>query len=119
MNGEQARKRRPRAEIEQLVVEFVNSGMKRTEFCWSRGLALSTLDRHLRKQGKRKKRIAADSHLVAVELAGSRTTRENRAVCGLAVVLRGGRRIEVQRGSVPRQAPRSQRFSQWWKAAAG
>ena len=98
MNGEQARKRRPRAEIEQLVAEFVNSGIRRTEFCRSRGLALSTLDRHLKKQGKRKKRTAGDSHLVAVELAGSRATRESQSICGLAVVLGGGRRIEVQRG---------------------
>jgi hypothetical protein len=101
MNGEQreqVRKRRPRVEIEKLVAEFVNSGMKRSEFCRNRGLALSTLDRHLKKQEKRKKRTAADSHLVAVELTGNRTTRESQSICGLAVVLRGGRRIEVQRG---------------------
>jgi hypothetical protein len=101
MNGEQreqARKRRPRVEIEKLVAEFVNSGMKRSEFCRSRGLALSTLDRHLKKQGKRKKRTEADSQLVAVELARSRTTRENQSICRLAVVLSGGRRIEVQHG---------------------
>jgi len=52
MNGEQreqVRKRRPRAEIKKLLAEFVNSGIKRSEFCRSRGLALSTLDRHLKK----------------------------------------------------------------------
>ena len=54
-------------EIEKLVGEFVNSGMKRTEFCRSRGLALSTLDRHLKNKEKRKKRTAADNRLVAVE----------------------------------------------------
>lgn len=79
-----------------MVAEFVNSGVKRSEFCRSRGLALSTLDRHLKKQGKRKKRRAADSHLVPVELAGSRTTRERQSIGGLAVVLSGGHRIEVQ-----------------------
>jgi hypothetical protein len=58
MNGdqrEQIRKRRPRAEIEQLVAEFVNGGMKRSEFCRSCGLALSTLDRHLKKQGEKRR----------------------------------------------------------------
>jgi hypothetical protein len=93
MNGEQreqVRKRRPRFEIEHLVAEFVNSGMKRSEFCQSRGLALSTLDHHLKKQGKRKKSTAADNQLMAVELAGSQAARENQAICPLAVVLSGG-----------------------------
>jgi hypothetical protein len=44
-----APKRRTRAEVQQLVAEFVSSGMRRSEFCQSRGLSLSTLDRHLRK----------------------------------------------------------------------
>ena len=50
-------RRRTRAEVVQLVAEFVDSGMRRSEFCRSRGLSLSTLDRHLRKRGwKRKKK---------------------------------------------------------------
>src|SRR3984885_11497314 len=45
-----APKRRTRAEVQQLVAEFVSSGMWRSEFCESRGLSFSTLDRHLKKR---------------------------------------------------------------------
>jgi DNA invertase Pin-like site-specific DNA recombinase len=65
-----APKRRTRAEVQQLVAEFVNSGMRRSEFCRSRGLSYSTLDRHLKKQRwKRKatKSAPADGKFVAVE----------------------------------------------------
>ena len=94
-----ARRRRTRAEVRQLVSEFVNSGMRRSEFCRSRGLSFSTLDRHLRKRRwKRKTRSApADGKLVSVELAIRKPATEQGASCGLAVVLSGGRRIEVQR----------------------
>jgi DNA-binding transcriptional ArsR family regulator len=44
-----ALKRRTRAEVQQLVAEFVSSGIRRSEFCESRGLSFSTLDRHLKK----------------------------------------------------------------------
>ena len=101
MNEEQrgaGRKRRARAEVQQLVAEFMSSGMRRSDFCRSRGLSLSTLDRHLKKRRwKRKTRNAgADGKLVAVELAIRKPPAERRARCGLAVVLLGGRRIEVQ-----------------------
>jgi hypothetical protein len=81
------------------VSEFVNSGMRRSEFCQGRGLSLSTLDRHLRKRRwKRKTRSTlANDKLVAVELAIKKAPGEQPASCGLAVVLSGGRRIEVQR----------------------
>lgn len=102
MNGEQqvpARSRRTRAEVRRLVAEFVNSGMRRGEFCQSRGLSFSTLDRHLKKRRwKRQTRSApADGKLVAVELAIGKPPAEQQGSCGLAVVLSGGRRIEVQR----------------------
>ena len=79
--------------------EFVSSGMRRSEFCRSRGLSFSTLDRHLKKRRwKRKTRSApADGKLVPVELAIRKPPAEQQASCGLAVVLSGGHRIEVQR----------------------
>ena len=100
MNGEQqegARRRRTRAEVQQLVSEFVSSGMRRSEFCRSRGLSFGTLDRHLNERGwKRKKRSPlAAGKLVAVEMAIRKPPAEQPASCGLAVVLAGGRRIEV------------------------
>ena len=102
MNAEQqvaARRRRTRAEVRQLVAEFVSSGMRRSEFCQSRGLSFSTLDRHLKKRRwKRKTRSApADGQLVPVELAIRKPPAEHQASWGLAVVLSGERRIEVQR----------------------
>src|ERR1700693_5944083 len=92
-------RRRTGAEVGQLVAEFVDSGMRRIEFCRSRGLSLSTLDRHLKKRRwKRKRRsAAADGQLVPVELAIRKSPTEQEPSGGLAVVLSGGRRIEVQR----------------------
>jgi hypothetical protein len=43
-------KQRTRAEVQKLVAEFTSSGMRRSEFCRSRGLSFSTLDRHLKKR---------------------------------------------------------------------
>ena len=75
--------------------------MSRSAFCQSRGLSYSTLDRHLKKQRwKRRKKTrsaAADGRLMPVELAIRKPPAEQQASCGLAVVLSGGRRIEVQR----------------------
>ena len=97
MQGEEritVRRRRTGAEVRQLVAEFVDSGMRRSEFCRSRGLSLSTLGRHLRKKKKRKSSAAAG--LVAVELGMRKSPSEHEPSCGLAVVLVGGRRIEVR-----------------------
>jgi len=89
-------KRRTRAEVQQLVAEFVSSGMRRSEFCQSRGLSFSTLDRHLKKRRwKRRRRPVSSADLVKVELAARKSPMQHRASCGLAVVLPDGRRIEV------------------------
>jgi hypothetical protein len=101
MNGEQqvaVRKRRTRAEVRQLVADFVNSGIRQSEFCRSRGLSYGTLDRHLKKRRWKKKTtksVPADGKFVAVELA-HRKPRPEQPSCGLAVVLSSGHRIEVQ-----------------------
>ena len=73
--------------------------MRRSELCRSRGLSFGTLDRHLKKRRwKRKTRSTpADGKLVAVELAIRKPPAEQQGSCRLAVVLSGGRRIEVQR----------------------
>ena len=92
-----AAKRRTRAEVQQLVAEFVSSGMRRSEFCRSRGLSFGTLNRHLkRRRWKRKSRRASSAgRLVPVELAARKSPTQQEPSCGLAVVLPGGRRIEV------------------------
>ena len=92
-----APKRRTRAEVQRLVAEFVSSGMRRSEFCQSRGLSFSTLDRHLKKLRwrRRRKPISSAGRLVPVELAAGKSPKQQEPSCGLAVVLLGGRRIEV------------------------
>ena len=102
MSAEQkasAHKRRTRAEVQQLVAEFMSSGKRRSEFCRSRRLSFGTLNRHLKKQRSKKKSRASCSsgRLVPVELAARKSQRQHESSCGLAVVLPGGRRIEVQR----------------------
>ena len=100
MNAEQrvaARRRRTQAEIEQIVAEFEASGMRRSEFCRSRGLSWSTLNRHLKRQRRKRHVTKQVGRLLTVELAGrDRTGQRERG--GLAVVLASGRRIEVGSG---------------------
>jgi hypothetical protein len=95
------RKRRTRVEVKQLVAEFANCGMSRGEFCRTRGLSLSTLDRHLKRLGRQvpnrqKKPRSARGGLVQVELPAFQLTQPPVS-SGVALVLTGGRRIEVQR----------------------
>jgi hypothetical protein len=71
MNEEQVcvvRRRRNRAEVEQLVAEYETSGMSRSEFCRERGLALSTLGRY--RRGQERQAPACANPLLAVELSG-------------------------------------------------
>ena len=93
------RRRRTGAEVRELVAEYGKSSMGRSEFCRRRGLSLSTLGRHLRKRRWKRSRKSspADGQLVAVEWAMGKSPIEHEPSCGLAVVLAGGRRIEVQR----------------------
>jgi hypothetical protein len=82
-------KRRTREEIRQIVAEFATSDMPQSEFCGSRGISRSTLDRHLRKQRAQDQASRAGNRLLAVEI---------RTASGLVVGLSSGRRIEVNRG---------------------
>ena len=99
MNEQQVcevRRRRSRHEVEQLVAEFESSGLNRSEFCRERGLGLSTLARYRRR--REQQAGAGSSTLLAVEVS-SRSVGAIAATCSaLAVVVRGGRRVEVGRG---------------------
>jgi len=88
------RRRRSRAEAEQLVAEYAAGGMSREEFCQKHGLALSTLAQYQRRRKQAQDEGTGPSRLLAVELSGARPADAS----GLAVVLRGGLRIEVERG---------------------
>ena len=73
--------------------------MPRGEFCQSRDLSFGTLNRHLKKQRwtRNSRRACSASRLLPVELAARKSPTQHQPSCGLAVVLSGGRRIEVQR----------------------
>ena len=88
------RRRRSRAEAEELLVEYEASGMSRVEFCQKHGLALSTLARYQRRREPGHDEGAGPSRWLPVELSGAHPA----GASGLAVVLTGGRRIEVRRG---------------------
>jgi len=94
--------RRSRAEIERLAGLYGTSGMGRSEFCRSHGMALNTLKRHLKKQQERQVPAASNrveqSRLVAVELAAAETTVAGECRGSLMVLLSNGRRVEVGRG---------------------
>lgn len=87
------RRRRSRAEAEQLVAEYETSGISQEEFCQRHGLALSTLARYRKWRRQQGRDEAGSGRWVAVELSPPQP-----AGSGLAVVLAGGRRIEVGRG---------------------
>ena len=91
------RRRRTRAEVEQLVAEFHRSGATQKQFCLSHRLALSTLQRYLHHVPKKQK-TPTQSKLVAVEVASSNRLREREIGCGLALVCADGRKLEVRRG---------------------
>jgi hypothetical protein len=88
--------RRSRAEIEQLLADYEVSGLTRVEFCRKRGLSLASLDRYRRRHGQSE--AVTSNRLVAVEVSGTFAGREDRTNSGVALTLRGGRRIEVRRG---------------------
>jgi hypothetical protein len=92
-----APKRPTRAEVQKLVAEFMSSGIRRSEFCRSRGLSFSTLDRHLKRlRWKRSRRpVSSAGRLVKVALAARKSPTQREASCGLAVLQPGGLRIEI------------------------
>ena len=90
------RKRRSSEEIKRLVVEFEASGLRQNEFCRNHGLALSTLQRQLKKRRLGNGPAKEGSRLVAVELTRKKWDENSRPACALEVVLCGWRRIKVQ-----------------------
>ena len=92
------KRRRSRAEVEQLVGEYEASGLGRTAFCQQRGLSLSTLSRYRKRQQQTAGEGPEGERWLAVEVSGSAAVASDERSSGLAVVLSGGRRIEVGRG---------------------
>lgn len=96
--GAAGKRRRTAAEIEQIVREFENSGLNRSQFCRQQGLTLGVLNRCLRRLQARGGGAGNGDGLIAVELAGKTGEAEQWSSCGLAVLLGRGRRIAVSTG---------------------
>lgn len=96
-------RRRGRAEIARLASLYRASGLGRSEFCRIHGMALSTLNRHLKKHAKQQGPTDSEgvgrSCLVEVELPAVVTAIASVERQGiLKVLLSNGRRVEVDRG---------------------
>jgi hypothetical protein len=88
------KRRRSRAEIEPLVAEYEASGLSRTEFCRQKGLSLSTLSRYRRRREQIGEATEGKQWL-AVEVSGPTARAGGAIASGLAIVVPGGRRIEI------------------------
>ena len=88
------KKRRSRAEGEELAREFEKSGLSRKAFSVENGLSVHTLDVYRKRLGRKPVGGGVANRLVAVEIA-----KPLPAISGeLTVALSNGRRIEVKRG---------------------
>lgn len=96
--GVAGKRRRTAAEIEEIVREFENSGLNRSQFCGQHGLTLGVLNRCLRRLQARGCGAGSGDGLIAVELAGKTEEAEAASSCGLWVLLGRGRRIAVSTG---------------------
>lgn len=90
-----ARRRTP-VEADQVAAEFEASGLSRKDFCQRRGLKISTLDAYRKRRRWRQAEMSGSQRWVAVEVKEASPHVGGRS--GLAVVLAGGRRIEVEAG---------------------
>jgi len=93
----EGRRRRSRAEAEQLVAQYEASGLGREEFCRQHALSLATLARY-RKRRQGEGEAARGGRWLAVEVSRPGSVAGSGAASGLAVVLARGRRIEIGRG---------------------
>lgn len=104
MKAEQAegsRRRRSRAEVEQLVTEYESSGLAQQEFCKQHGLSLSTLLRH-RKRRQMALQNAADGGFIPVSISMAPQCGGRGQGGELLVWLLSGRKIEVRGGLDPK-----------------
>ena len=91
------RKRRSSQEIRRLVTKFEASGLRQVDFCNKHDLALSTLQRGLKRRRTEAGEQGECDQLVEVKVARSRRNGSAESSCALEVLLAKGRRIEVRR----------------------
>ena len=92
------KRRRSRAEIEELVALYEGSGLGGATFCQQKGLSRSTFARYRKRQERTVRKAAEGKRWLAVEVSSSAAVGSGERVSGLAVVFSSGRRIEVGRG---------------------
>ena len=80
------------------MAEYEGSGLGGAAFCQQRGLSRSTLARYRKRQEQTVRKASEGKRWLAVEVSGSGQIARGERASGLAVVLPGGRRIEVGRG---------------------
>jgi hypothetical protein len=94
-HASQSAQRRSRSEAHQLAAEFEAGAAPREEFCKRHGISLASLARY-RKHWRQAQEPASNAERwLSVEVTGRDPAG---ASSGLAVVLAGGRRIEIGRG---------------------
>ena len=91
-SGRQHRRHRSRAEADQVAAEYEASGLSQEAFGGQRDIPLKTLARYVVRYRKQKAGMESP-RWVAAEVAARGTNGDE-----LAVLLPGGRRIEVKRG---------------------
>jgi hypothetical protein len=95
--GNSTRKRRSRAEVCRLVEEYLRSGLSLKAFCQQHDLDRSTLARRWQQRQNPTAQDAQTSGWVRVELAPQPDPLPVAAPSGVALVVAGGRRIELAR----------------------
>ena len=95
-NPPEVRRRRSRAEADQLLTEFEVSGLTAVEFCRQKGLSLATLARYRKRQADAS--AAPANRWLQVEVSGGGAARDSGANSGLVLALPSSRRIEVGHG---------------------
>lgn len=93
--GTKHRRHRNRSEADQLAAEYEASGLNRKEFCQQKDIPIRTLSRYVARYQRQKQVGSRPQRWVAAEVAWP-SSREGGVE--LAVLLPGGRRIEVRRG---------------------
>ncbi len=78
------------------MAEHQASGLSRVEFCRQKGVSLATLARYRKRQAQGDG--LPGSRWLTVEVCGDGAEPERGASSSLALVLAGGRRIEIGRG---------------------
>ncbi|MBI2687419.1 MAG: hypothetical protein HYX27_13990 [Acidobacteria bacterium] len=104
MKRTKGRSRRSEAEIRRLVAGYESGNQSRAAYCAEHGVPLTTLDYY------RRRLRPAESALVEIDLHGPETVIEERATAqgAVAVVLRNGRRLEIEWADIARLTHRSQ-----------